>query len=716
MKKERQTTAEADSVSSASFYLRTLGDLALSDRSEKPVNLRTRKSLLLLACLASNEERSWSREKLAALLWGDRQEEQARNSLRSALSDIRRVLGNDALAAEGNSVRLDDDILTSDIEQLRHMTRSDVADDPGSLRTFYGGDFLPEIDDSVDGTEWISEVRTEARDLASAVMEKSSEHLASVGDLKTAIVRAREQLSLDPLSERCHRRLMRLYADHGERSKAIAQFRSCRDLVKRELGVEPSAETRQLADEIAIRADAALPDLMDIATAPLDIRATSLGAPGASTPDNDSTISIAVLPFVNMSGDADQDYFAEGIWEDIVTDLSKITDLSVAAAGATRMYRTVTMSYAEIAAELGVEYLLEGSVRRSDRDLRITARLIDGRTDRQIWGERYDRELTRIFDVQAEIAGSVASAVHSEVSPTVISQATTRGTRSLEAHEHYSRGRALLKEMTRRSVEMSKACFEHAIEIDRHYALAFAGLAESISMLGWHYEADKALLEEAIGHCQKALKLDPGLAEAHCSLGRVHSLFLRVEEAEVEFGQAIEISPSLQEAHLYRAMMYLTVGRANDAIAPLRRAFELGGQDLHTGMMLINCQQALGLTDEQQATAERVLKHAQGRMNLNPYDDQAAYVGASALNALGETSDAVRWANLAAAYDIDDARSTYNIACLFAVLGEFEQALAFLKKTLDLGVPDIKLEWIRHNDSDWAGLRDNPEFRKIVGV
>jgi TolB-like protein/DNA-binding SARP family transcriptional activator/Flp pilus assembly protein TadD len=702
-KKEAKT---ADSGAHA-LFLRTLGHLALSDESGQPVKLRTRKALLLLACLASDPDRTWPRERLASLLWGDRQDEQARNSLRTALSDIRRVAGDDALDVEGTTIRLKNTAVSTDLDRLRRLESSEEFVDAGPLETIYGGDFLADSGDAVDSPEWLGEMRSRVRDMAVSVMERTVDGLASAGRLEQAIRRARDLLSLDPLREASHRRLMRLYADSGERSKAIAQYQSCRQLLQRELSVEPSDETRHLADEIAVLGEAALSTLKTIAEEPIEVSLNLIGSSGHGS------ISIGVLPFVNMSGDAEQDYFAEGITEDITIDLSKIDDLSVAAPGSTRMYRTTMLSPTRIAAEIGVDYVLTGSVRRSDKMVRIATSLVDGRSNRQIWGERYDRELVNIFDVQTDIAASVASAVRSTVSPATIAQAAVRGTASLEAHEQYLRGRALLKEMSRRSVELSKSSFERAIAADRQYALAYAGLAESITMLGWHYEAALPLLDQAREHCQTALRLDPGLAEAHCSLGRFHSAYLRFEEAEAAFDRAIEISPTLSEAYLYRALMRLTVGRADDAIAPLRRAFELAKQDLHPGMMLMTCQDAIGLHDEQKATAEWVWSVAQRRISLNPYDDQAAYVGAFALNYLGNRQDAIRWANVAAAFGIEDPRSTYNIACLFSVLGDVDQALHFLRKTLALGVPQVKRNWIRYHDPDWKQLRDASRFLAV---
>ena len=683
------------------FRLRTLGDVALTDRAGSQVRPRTRKALLLLACLATTGD-GWARERLASMLWADRQEEQARNSLRTALSDLRRVLGHDAIVVDGGHVRLAAGAVVTDLDDLRGRERAGA--DPGELRTFYGGEFLAGADGDLEAVDWLAAARAQARDLAAAAIASAldGKTLPSV----TAIQRARDLLSLDPLDEAAHRRLMRLYADNGDRSRALAQFQSCRQILRTELDIEPSAETRHLADQIAIRDEHAVPDIRGIADAGQTWRPA-----GVTT--EDKGISIAVLPFLNMSGDADQDYFADGMSEDIAIELAKVGDVSVVATGATRMYRMTRQRPDEIAAELGVRYVLDGTVRRFDSALRITAALIDGQTNRQVWAERYDRRLENVFEVQTEIAASVAKAVRGKVAPSARRAVPARGTASLAAHEHYLRGRSLAKEMTRRSVELAQTAFEQAIAIDPGYALAHAGLAEVLSVLCFHYDDGAATLADAEAHGRRALALDPGLAEAHCSLGRLSFVEGRVADGEAAFARALAIAPDLVDAHLYRGLMYLAHGRAAEAIESLSRAHALDGDDLHAGMMLANCQHALGLMEEQRETAGEVLGLARRRLGGNPYDDQAAYVGAMALASLGERDEALRWANVAAAYDIEDQRWAYNVACAFAILGEDQRALDFLERTLRLGIPRRKLNWIRHVDSDWVGLRDDPRFSAL---
>ncbi len=697
--------------SKAEFRINTLGDLSLQNASARPVKLRTRKGLLLLAFLAADPQRSWSREHLAAIFWGDHMDQQARNSLRSALSDIRSAVGEAAVLVDGGTLTINPAVVASDTGHLRQLHQSGGDNGTEDLRTFYGGEFLEEFDGPQDAMDWVMSMRAECRDLAANVLKRRLHAQNERGDIETAIRSARELLSLDPYSEDSHRTLMRLYASNGERSKAIAQFQNCRQMMQHELGVEPSPETKALADEIALRDSVAITDMHRLVE---DAGHVEHQPPLQNDPAlADDTLSIAVMPFANMSGDAEQDYFADGIAEDIVTDLSHVPNLSVAAISSTTALKGLANRPDQVARDLSVRYVLEGSVRKSEQKIRITTRLIDGRTNRQIWAERYDRELVRIFDLQSEISSSVVAALELHFSPAAAARAGARGTLNAEAHEYYLRGRAFLKEMTLQSVELSKHSFERAIEIDPDYGPAFAGLADSIAMLGFHYDADNALLQEAMSYCNKALELDPDLAEAHCALGRLLSLFRRFEEAEAQFQKALKQKPNLVEAHLYRALMYLTSGAYADAYPSMQRAFELDDQDLHTGMMFMLCLNTIGQKGAIPATAQHVLKVAKKRIALNPYDDRAVYVGAMALRYLGQKEEARRWANLAASFDVEDARTTYNIACLFAELEETDKSLTFLRKTLRLCASRHKIEWIKKFDPDFQNIRDDPRFMAV---
>jgi len=667
------------------------------------VKLRTRKELLVLACLAAEPGQRWPRDRLAGFLWSDRGEEQARNSLRTALSGIRAVLGADAVASDADALILSP-ALESDIARLRERAGDRARDDLRPLGDFFAGEFLAGEDLGGD-SGWLSARRAEFAEMAVSILSRRIETLRESVDAGRAVADARDLLALDPFREESHRLLMRLYAESGERSRAIAQYRTCRAILRAELDVEPSPETSALADRIALSGQAPAADLHRLSA---ESRVRETVEPALA-----SDGSIAVLPFTNMSGDAEQDFLAAGIAEDIVTDLSRIAGLSVTSTGSTAMYRNAVARPDEVAAQLGVRYVLEGSLRRSGENIRVTAKLVEGRTNRLLWAERFDRALVEMFELQSEIAESVASALKLRLSSAGSAEIGVRGTVNIEAHEHYLRGRAYLKEMTRRSVDLARRSFKGAIAFDPGYALAYAGLAESLTMLGFHYQLPDAELDEAAELGRHALRLDPGLAEAHCSLGRYHSIFLRLEEADAAFLRAIELSPDLQEAHVYRGGMFMSLGRMEDGYRCFRRAYEIDPRDLHTSMMLMSALQATGRIDEARSVAREVHAVTRTRIGLNPYDDRAVYVGAMALAALGDMAEARRWADTAAAFEIDDPRTTYNIACLFALLGAHDEAIRLLDRTLSLGVSEYKMAWMRDHDPDFAAIRGDPAFRAV---
>jgi TolB-like protein/Flp pilus assembly protein TadD len=681
--------------------LQLLGGLDLRDADGGVVSLRTRKCGLLLAYLAVAPGRAYSRDQLAGLLWGDRQDEQARGSLRNALSDLRKALGDEALAVDRDAVSLQPGRLSTDHDRLHKAAQGEAGRIDWSLAEIYPGAFLEGHDlDAGDFTAWLLAEREKCRALAVRVLEREVARLSEAREFAAAIDRARELLSLDALREESHRTLIRLYAAVGERSLAISQFRNCRALIRRELGTDPSSETIALADGIA-------------AAEPHPAGPAVLAGPAASIPlpaAGHGDLSIAVLPFVNMSGDVEQDYFSDGVAEDIITDLSRIAELHVAARSSTSIYKGVTTGPQRIAAELGVRYILDGSVRRSGANLRITAQLVDGGTGRQLWAERYDRQLINIFELQGELAASVAEALKVKLSPNEEKAIGKRSTSNVEAYQEYLRGRTCLREMTRRSVELSSMMFARAVELDPGYAAAYAGLADSRSMLAYHYN-ESAALADALSNSQRALEVDPDLAEAYASRGRARSILNQIDLAEEDFQKAIELDPRLQEAHFYLALMYLTIGRAKESLEPMQIAFRLADQDLQTGMMLMCSLRANGLSNDD--VAARMVAVAERRIAVNPSDERATYVGAQALAELGKTEEAMRWARLAAAFDTGDARTRYNLACLFSILGDIDESISQLKRMLTPGYARHKITWIRLHDPDLDNARKDPRFEPL---
>ncbi len=689
-----------------------LGGFALSDHNGQPCDLRSRRSRLVLAYLAVPLGGRHTREALAGLFWPDRQPEQARGSLRAALSDIRRTLGKEAIATEHDTIALRAEILVSDYDRLRDAARQEhVGALPADL---YPGAFLSGLEADSDPLEsWLRDRRSECTALAITAFERAADHRAATGNRAEALTLMRTCLALEPLREASHRAIMRLLVATGERAMALAQFRACRELLRHELDTEPASETVTLADSIAVDDTSSLAVLRATGSAAFEPPLPPPGSAAVHAPFDDSSSrpAIAVLPFVNLSGDAEQGYFADGITEDIITDLAGLDGLSVAAHTSSGIYRGGPVQTDRIAEELGVSHVLEGSVRMSGPTVRITARLADARSMRQIWAERYDRNLAGIFEMQSEIAAAIVQALRLNLAPGTAAVIAPRGTGDVEAYREYLRSRALLREMTRRSIELAREGFARAISLDPDYAAAHAGLADSISHLAFHYGA--ADWQEAVDESETALRLEPGLAEGLCARAYALGNCGRFAEARTDFEAAIRLNPQLYEAHYYYGLTFLVAGHREEAAPLLRRAFELSDKELQAGMMLLSCLLALGRRDECHAVCRHVIAVCRRRISLNTYDERAPYVMGMALHGIGEIERARRWAQVAAAFEPEDPRATYNIACLFALLGETEPALRFLDRTLALGVSEQKIDWIRRHDPDFAILHGDARFEAL---
>ena len=333
-----------------------------------------------------------TRDQLATLLCSDRQEEQARGGLRTALSGIRRAIGDDALIVKHIMVKLRSGFLDSDYEQLKNLSANSIY--ISKFDDFYSSEFLSgQEHDSEFFMEWLRDLRSECVDIVLSVLEKNSNRFVNEGDNKSAINLMRESLSLGPLKEQTQRTIIKLYVANGEKAVALAQFRTCNEVLLHELNTGPDPETRALVDSIALTDVSVSKEFWHQATL-IPEKATLLISSAPNPAENVS--SIVVLPFINMSGDAEQNYFADGITEDIIIELSDIETLSVPAGSSSEMYRGTAVSPARISEELGVRYILESSVRKSGEHVRVSAFLIDTRTSRQIWAKRYDRKLENI--------------------------------------------------------------------------------------------------------------------------------------------------------------------------------------------------------------------------------------------------------------------------------------------------------------------------------
>ena len=447
--------------------------------------------------------------------------------------------------------------------------------------------------------------------------------------------------------------------------------------------------------------------------------ARALVAPHLSTPDGSPLTpgaaggvrSIAVLPFSNLSSDPEGESFADGMAEEIINALSKIKALKVSSRTSSFTFKNKTEDIREIGRKLQVGTVLEGSVRKSGKRLRLTAQLVNATDNSQLWAERYDRELEDVFAIQDEIAASIVAALRlvlTEDEKRAIEQVPTA---NVEAYEVYLRGRQFFHQHRRRSHEFARQMFERAIELDPGYALAHAGVADCCSFLYQYFDATPANLARAEAASRRAVELAPDLAEAHASRGLALSLSRGFEEAEKEFQTAMRLDPKSFEAAYFYARACIGQGKADEATKWYERAVAVRPDDFATLTLLADTYNGIGKTEDCIRTARRGYDAARKHLELNPDNPRALYMGAADLSFLGESEKAREWNRRALAMEPDDPSVLYNIACNFAMEGQADEAISTLHKALDNGFGHWS--WIEH-DSSLQAVRSNPKFQELL--
>ena len=421
--------------------------------------------------------------------------------------------------------------------------------------------------------------------------------------------------------------------------------------------------------------------------------------------------SVAVLPFADMGRDPDQDYFGDGIADDLITDLAKVSGLFVAARQSAFALKGAAVDAREAGARLGVRYVLEGGVRRVGERVRITAQLVDAATGGHLWAERYDRVLTDVFAVQDEIARSIAAALRVRLLPAEAEAISRPPTGDMEAYQLYLRGRQLFHRRTEQSFELARRLFAQAAALDPGFARAHAAAAECDASLYLYYGAGLPV-EDTLARAEAALALEPGLAAAYVARGLVLVAQRRFGEAERVFERATALEPDNGDAHYAHARACFQQGRMEDAARLFRRAAELSPDDIYAPLTLIGIERGLGRAEEALAAARLTLERAERRLEGRPEDPRAAYAVAMALAVQGDRRGAVRWAERALALGPDDHPTEYNVACVYSLLGEVERALELLERTMP-GASAHRRAWMAR-DRDFDPLCGHPRFEALL--
>ncbi len=573
--------------------LSTLGtiDLVAADGRTLQSILSQPKRVALLAYLAAADETApRRRDTLLGVFWPDLDQEHARHALNQSIYILRRALGRDVLRSQGEEIGVERDQLWCDVHAFGRALRDDRPRDALDL---YRGDLLGGffISDAPDFEHWLDSARSRLRGQAAGAAWSLAEREAARGDFRDASEWAKLATDLQPHDEPAFRRYLTLLDRAGKRVAAISAFEDFGNQLRGQLGIEPSPETLEVVELIRSSAARSEPDTASPAnggTTVVRMRKPASPEPALRRPRReavavrtnatgpavsvatDAIESIAVLPFTDLSPDGDQQYFGDGMAEELISALTGLEGLRVAARTSSFQFKGSQADVREIGRKLGVETVLEGSVRKSGARLRITAQLVSARDGFHLWSETYDRDMEDVFAVQDEIAGSIAAQVGELVGPEpagVGAPLVRRHTENVEAYQLYLKGRYLWSKRTSEALLSGIEYFERAIAIDSTYALAYAGLADSYSLLGWYRFLPTAdAFERTKWAARTAVEIDDTLAEAYTSLA--YAEFLHDWDwsgAKRDFERAIQLNPSYPTVRHFYAEYLMAMGRFEDA-------------------------------------------------------------------------------------------------------------------------------------------------------
>ena len=435
-------------------------------------------------------------------------------------------------------------------------------------------------------------------------------------------------------------------------------------------------------------------------------------ASGSAARTSARRLSVCVLPFANMSGDAEQEYFSDGISEDIITDLSKVSALSVVSRSTSFAFKGQAVGAPQVSRQLDVSHVLEGSVRKMGGRVRITAQLVDGALDTQVWAQRYDRDLDDIFAVQDEISEAIVAALRLKLLPEERKAIERRGTESVEAYDCYLMAREQFysgNDDARALDAVIHTCGQ-AVRIDPGYALAWVLMGRAQARLRFfHNRADV----DSWASLERALALDPGLADAHALRAAHFRREGRPEEAAAAVETALGLDPESFEANTNAAMLHLTAGRLDDAARHFERAAAAMESDCAAPAMLITCYAALGDKPGERRAARMAVARAEAALALDRSNGAVMGYGVSGLASLGEADRCRGWIRRALLIDPDNLIMRYNFACTLCLyLEDIDGALDLLAPYF-ASAPLSDIDWMKV-DPDLVAMRETPRFKAML--
>jgi TolB-like protein/Tfp pilus assembly protein PilF len=665
--------------------VRLLGGFEARLGASLPVQFPTKKARALLAYLAFHPGAAHSRDEVADLLWSTRGDEQARGSLRRTLSDLRKALplaNGEWLVSDGDILMLDGGNVDVDVARFERLAADGGPTALEQAAELYKGELLTGFGLHEQAfEEWLRTERERLRQLALKTLSRLLAHHTATNALDRAIQTGARLLALDPANEPTHRALMSLYARQGRRSEALRQYRICGEALMRELGIRPDTATEVLHRELQQQGIAVSNEV----TKPAKQES------GYDTPPLPDKPSIAVLPFKNLSGDPKQEFFADGLTEDIIAALSRFSALWVIAGTSTFTYKGKPIDVKRIAAELGVRYVMEGSVRRSGERLRVTAQLIEAGTGREMWAERYDRPLADLFDIQDEITRSVAASTETQV---MLAEGQTAleippeglQTRTLKARDLIARAWSRIHDQTAEAVAEASDWTEKAIRLEPSYPRAHRMRATVLLSQLWLGEVphDEANTARAMELARTALRMAPRDELAHLVMAWAwaYAATGRLEEAIAECERGLEINPNCSLILGNLGAYLAALGRAQEAIEACSLALKLNPRDPSNFWRHYAIAAAHFAAEDYAAALQQARKIARSRPQLQSAIIWAA--SAAALDDVGEARLAMENC-LAQRPDLKVGLVVPHFMLRFARESDHERLLAMLRKA---GLPD----------------------------
>jgi len=418
--------------------------------------------------------------------------------------------------------------------------------------------------------------------------------------------------------------------------------------------------------------------------------------------------SVAVLYFENLSGTKEDEYFRDGMTEDIITELSKIARIKLFPRSEVLAFRDKPVTAPHVGQQLNASYVLEGSLRRAGNRVRITAQLVETGTRHSVWAERYDRQLEDLFAIQDEIARSIAQALRITLSPHEEKTIARKPTENAQAYDFYLRGRSYTR---RFELDFALHMMEQAIKLDPNFALAYVGMAWICGVIIEFRDKDPKWLKKGVDACEKALNLEPQLPEALAARARLFFAEGKHEDAVRYARTAIALRPDCDGAYDALGRALFSSDRYAEAAEIADKAIEANGDDYNLYIPYYNALQRMGLTERAHTVAMRHSTVLERQLELNPDDIRARILLAARYAELQRGEEAVQHLQVAAALRPNDTNVLYNAACTYGLLQRKREALDTLKQALDAGFGNI--DWAAR-DPDLACLHQDPEFLALL--